>query len=168
MATYLVSNNNQIDVVYVNQQINVPGIVKSFIPDIVIVSGGLITAFLDLKTNLGYMRDKLIELTEKDYHLINSVRGQNCTLYDGLSKEKMSFIISRSANYDIVIISGENISKKLLQDQLEGAKPYKNDVSIHILSQGKYPGSYGLNPAELFSKIEINKLAFNSILERIK
>ena len=167
MAFYLISNDNLIDKIYVNQQIHVPGIVKSFKPDIVIVRDSQISAFLDLKTNLGYMRDGLVELCKKDNSLVKTIRNRKCTLTEGITKEKISLTISSKAIYDIVIISGKNINNIQLQAQLDGARQYRKSVSVHVLTNGISPGSYGLGPKEILSSIEIDNNAFMTMNARL-
>jgi hypothetical protein len=167
-ASYLIYADPAISLIYVDQPLRVREYEKSFFPDIVIVKDEIITAFLDLKMDLGWKRRGLIDLCEKDQLLLSKIRGKSCTINDGVTKEKKTFTISSSAVYDIVVVSAENISKKLLADQLEGASKYGNDVSVHILTEKEHPNTYGYSPEDLISKIQINDDAFTEVVARIQ
>ena len=168
LASYLIYSDKEIDFIYVDQPIHIPNVVKSFIPDIVVVRNDVITAFLDLKMDLGYKRKGLIDLCEKDHKLLGLIRGKDCTIKDGQTKEKTSFAISESAIYDIVVVSDQNIGKATLKEQLSGAKTYNQDVSIHILTEKEHPNTYGVSPEELMDKLDIKNVAFDNMLTRIK
>ncbi len=168
LASYLVYADKEVDLIYVDQPIHVPNVVKSFIPDIVIVRNNVISAFLDLKMDLGYKRKGLIGLCEKDQKLLGLIRGKECIIKDGQTKEKRSFVISKSAIYDIVVVSDQNISKTTLKEQLVGAQIYSQDVSVHILTEKEHPNTYGFSPKELMDRMQIKRAAFDHMLTRIK
>ena len=165
-ASYLILNDPTIDLVYVDQPITVPGRLKSFAPDIVIVRNNIITAFLDLKMDLGYKRDGLIALCKKDQELLLLIRGHECAIKDGVTKERKIFSISPSAIYDLVIISGRNISKQKLMTQLEGASVYAGDVKVHVLTDNEHPNTYGVEPGLLLKRIKIHSSAFEDLRHR--
>ncbi len=167
-AKYLAENDDTIEKIYVDQSIVIENDTKRFIPDIVIIKNNEITTFIDLKMDLGYKRDGLIELCKKDGYLLDIVRGKNCQLIEGRNKTKVNYKISNKAIYDIVIISDQNISKIILDNQIEGAKRFENNVKAHVLSRKKHPNSYGLNREELLTKIDVKVDAFKEILVRIR
>jgi hypothetical protein len=168
LASYLIYADKEIDLIYIDQPVHVHDTVKSFIPDIVIVRNDIITAFLDLKMDLGYKREGLIDLCEKDSNLLKLVRNKSCTLNDGQTKIKRTFTISKSAIYDIVVISNKNIAKDKFEQQINGSKLYEKDVAVHVLTEKEHPNTYGLTPEELLERIQINEPAFNKMLSRIK
>ena len=64
-ASYLILSDKEIDNVLVDQPVFVEGVKSTFYPDITIIRNGEITAFIDLKMDLGWKRDGLKELCEK-------------------------------------------------------------------------------------------------------
>ncbi len=167
LASFLLKNDKTIGAIYVDQPIHVPDVVKIFIPDVVIVRGSTITAFLDLKMDLGYKRYGLVDLCRKDQELLKKVRGKECSLTDGHTKEKHRFTVSKEAIYDIVVISSGNIGKKILESQLNESNQFNKDVAVHVLTDGYHPNTYGLTLKELMKHIEINEDSFRNILSRI-
>lgn len=167
LAIYLVKNDKTIDAVYIDQTIHIKDVVKAFIPDIVIVRGNTITTFLDLKMDLGYKRDGLIDLCSKDQALLKRVRGKTCSLIDGSTKQKHELTISKKAIYDIVVISGKNISKDNLESQLTESKHFTKNVAVHVLSENIHPNTYNTSIKEIQDKIVINKESFREILSRV-
>lgn len=166
-ASYLIASDSSVDLILVDQPVHIPELKVKFYPDITVIRKGKITAFLDLKMDLGWKRDGLIDLCLKDQKLIRSIRNLECSYKDGLTKDRMSYPIADTAVYDIVIISGENISKSLLKEQLEAVIPHRTDVAVHVLTTNEHPNTYGLNPDMLLEKLEINDSAFIDISKRI-
>lgn len=167
-ASYLILSDKEIDKILVDQPVFVEGFKSTFYPDITIIRSGAITAFIDLKMDLGWKRDGLKELCEKDKELIKTIRTRACAFKDGSTKERGSYEISESAVYDIVIISDQNIAKNKLDAQLKEIENLSDFVRVHILSKNEHPNTYGLTPEELLEKIEINDKAFSDIKNRIK
>lgn len=167
-ASFLIISDQEIDKILVDQPVFVEGIVSTFYPDISVIRDGMITAFFDLKMDLGWKRDGLKVLCEKDKELIQAIRTKSCTFKDGSTKERGSYVISKSAVYDIVIISDQNIAKTKLESQLEAVAGLDDFVKVHILSRNEHPNTYGLTAEELLTKIEINDEAFIELKNRIK
>ncbi len=167
-ASYLILNDKEIDKILVDQPVFIVGTKSTFYPDITVVRNGKITAFFDLKMDLGWNRDGLSSLCEKDKELVEAIRSKSCTFKDGSTKERGTYEISDSAVYDIVIISDQNIAKPKLEAQLSEVDALSDFVKVHILSQNEHPNTYGLEPAELLEKIEVNINAFIELAGRIK
>lgn len=167
LASFLLKNDKTIDAIYVDQPIHVPDVVKIFIPDVVIVRGSTITAFLDLKMDLGYKRYGLVDLCRKDQELLKRVRGKECSLTDGHTKEKHRFTVSKEAIYDIVVISSGNIGKKTFESQINGASRYRKDVAVHVLTNGYHPNTYGQTKKELLKHIDISNDVFSNMASRV-
>lgn len=169
-AYYLLINNPSIDQILVDQHIKVAG-QKVFYPDISVVRNGVITAFFDLKMDLGFMRDKLSKLCEDDANFLKNIQGKQCTFNDGKNKDSSELTISENAIYDIVVISNQNISESQLKEQTDAVKAdpklFKN-VEIHILTGDKHPNEYGIEPNKLMELIKINKESFDEIESRAK
>ena len=167
-ASYLLIGDPTIDFILVDQPVHVSDTKTTFYPDITIIRKGQITAFLDLKMDLGWKRRGLVELCRKDQALMQAIRGSDCIFKDGETKERKTYPISKSAVYDIVVVSGENIAQKLLDDQLAEAGQYAKDVMIHILTTNEHPNTYGYTPEALAEKIHIQHDAFARISKRVK
>lgn len=167
-ANYLILSDTKIDKILVDQPVFVEGVKSTFYPDITVIRNGKISAFFDLKMDLGWNRNGLSRLCEKDKKLIEDIRSKSCTFKDGSTKEPGTYEISDSAVYDIVIISDQNIAKPKLDAQLKEAELLTDYVKVHILSKNEHPNTYGLAPNELLAKIEIQENAFAELLRRIR
>lgn len=167
-ANYLILSDGKIDKILVDQPVFVEGVKSTFYPDITVIRNGKISAFFDLKMDLGWNRDGLSGLCEKDKQLVEAIRSKSCTFKDGSTKVRGTYDISDSAVYDIVIISDQNIAKPKLDAQLTGVESLSDFVKVHILSKNEHPNTYGLEPAELLAKIELQEQAFTDILQRIQ
>lgn len=167
-ANYLILSDSKIDKILVDQPVFVEGVKSTFYPDITVIRNGKISAFFDLKMDLGWNRDGLSGLCKKDKELIEVIRSKSCTFKDGSTKERGTYEISDSAVYDIVIISDQNIAKPKLDAQISEVEMLSDFVKVHILSKNEHPNTYGLEPAELLEKIEVNHSAFSVLANRIK
>jgi hypothetical protein len=123
---------------------------KSFKPDVSIVNGNLLTHYFDLKTNMGWNRDFVSYLDEKNM-FIESLKGKNAWIRH--SKDQVqSITIDENLIYQMVVVFGWNINQKQLSDNLEIAKKYPN-IKVHILYTKKKNAEYGINE-EAFHEIE--------------
>ena len=141
--------------IYVNQPMFIPALGKRK-PDIAVVRDNAITAFCDLKTSMGYNREGLYSLCQRHSDWIRKARGKQCTLIDGVTKEKRAYAISGSASYSVVILTDTNINPKLLAEQIEGAARLNPFISIYILTSGAGLNEY--RPAqEILKKVKIRQ-----------
>lgn len=170
-AIFLIENDSTIDKILIDQPIRLMGGVrKTIYPDITIIRGDQIVAFLDLKMDLGWMRDGVSKLCQKDQDIMNDNAGELCEYRYGESKEFSTRIkISNSAVYDIVVISDQNISKQTLENQREMINKNLHDkVMLHILTKKEHLNTYGIQPSALLDKIIIDDSAFEALFKRIK
>jgi hypothetical protein len=170
-ADFLVSNDKKIQAIYVDQSIYLKSAKKSIYPDITIVRDGIITAFLDLKMDLGWKRNGLVDLCKNHALTIDYAQGTTCSIKDGQTKELHELRISKDVSYGIVIISRRN-SGATLDEQIEVAKKIKTLVNVYVLCRNsrKHPNEYGKDssPEQLVESLDVDTKAFNELMQAIK
>ena len=117
-----------------------------------------VTAFIDIKMDLGWNREGLIDLCKKHYQTVLSLRNQECQLKDGQTKIHKKLNIAQKISYNIVIISGKNISAEKLTRQLKEAGKFKPDVNVFVLSAGVHPNSYDITSDNLIKQVDVGRL----------
>lgn len=123
---------------------------KSFKPDVSIINENTLTHYFDLKTNMGWNRDFVAYLEQKN-HFIDTLRGKKAWIHH--SKDNVQTInIDENLIYNMVVVFGWNINQSQLRDNLEIANKYPN-IKVHILFTQKENGQYGINE-EAFNEIE--------------
>jgi len=140
---------------------------KTFYPDIAVVRKGLITSFCDLKMDLGWKRDSLSLFCRDKKLFINKIKGKQCNLKDGITKEVRTYIIDKDVNFNIVLISGGNISKSVLDKHQFNIKGLGHDVELFILTRGKHPNEYGYSRRKLSKLIKIDNDAFKKLIKKL-
>jgi len=128
-----------------------------FRPDICIINSPETTSFIDVKTDLGYKRKKIIEQVIEKNRLIKSISGKTCRIKDGITKESERIRIGENIKLLYVIISNRNISKKSLNNVIEEFKKLEH-IDISILMNGDHPNTYKTN-----SKFIINYAGFEKL-----
>lgn len=166
MAYYLISNNKNIETLYVDQPMYFKCIKKQVYPDIAIVKKGVISAFIDLKMDLGWNREGLFNQCKKHRKMILRMRGSICQLRDGKTKDQLQYEISHKANYSVVLISSRNINSVQLASHMSRAKTLLPDVDIFVLSKG-HPNRYGVRHKELIRQLQINYGEFARLQRKI-
>lgn len=167
-AYYLISNDPSIEMVYVDQPINLKSAKRQIYPDVAIVRNGVLTAFIDLKMDIGWNRDGLFELCEKHQHSVQQARGTECQIRDGETKELRTLAISDDINYCVVMISRTNINPVTLDRQLEEVKVLSPDVEVFVLCTTGHPNAYGMEPEDIVEGLGIDVLEFERLKEKIK
>ncbi len=168
LAYYLISNDETIDQVYIDQPLSIVGVKGTKYPDIVIVRNGIINDFVDVKMDLGWVRDKLYVFCKKYREMVIQWRDANCCLKDGLTKNLHNLKISKNAKYSIIIISETNISSVILYTQLKQARTLYPDVDVFVLSSKKHLNTYGKEAKEVLSDLDINYDEFERLSKRLK
>lgn len=163
-AHFLISNDSTIDVVYVDQPIYFKNAEKQIYPDIVIVRKNSIAGFIDIKMDLGWNRNGLFELCKKHYEMIKKIKGVECHLRDGETKQLRNLRVAENVSYNVVIISRTNINAALLESQLEQVRSFSPNLDVFVLCDKGHPNSYGIEPEKLVEELGINDKEF----ERLK
>lgn len=129
---------------------------KSFKPDLMILdSDNSMTHFFDLKTNLGWKRNQKHFLLEKS-DFIKSIRGKNAWIHRKNS-DPIIVKIPEILNYTMVVVYGQNINSKTMQQNLDIAENLEG-VELKILYD-KVDGEWMINKKafkELYTKDSIN------------
>lgn len=167
-AYYLICNDPSIELVLVDQPIYFKGSKKQVYPDITIVRNGIITAFLDLKMDIGWNRDGLVALCEKHREVVRIARGAECQIRDGVDKTLRTLKISDQVSYNVVLVSRTNINQALLDRQLEEARRLSPEVEIFVLCSKGHPNSYDLKPEQVVESLVIDGDAFRRLHEKIR
>lgn len=155
-ARFLV-NKVKPGLIYVDQPISVEGFKTQNYPDISIIHNNIITAFCDLKMDMGWNRAGLFSLCKEQNKWIGGVRGEKCKIRDGVTKTDSFYRIGARATYNIVLISNQNINQTLLNKQIENSKRFNPKVEVFVLTSGEHPNAYGISIENLMKKIVINK-----------
>ena len=99
--------------------------------------------------------------------MIKNIKDKKVSLRIGETKERRDFKISDKISYDIVIMSGTNINKNLLEKHLEQIKKIKPKIDVFILTKSKHPNTYNLSIQSLLSQIVINEADFDRMFKKL-
>ena len=167
-ANYLVANDEKIELIFVDQPIYLKAIKQFFYPDITIVKKGAITAFMDLKMDLGWSRNELVKLCIKHGQTVLNAKGEECNVKDGITKLSRPLKISKRVTYSVVIINRRN-SGNNLDSQAQDVKKLRPSIDLFLLcnSTSYHTNRYNVKPRELVDKLAINKKAFKQLLKKI-
>ncbi|WBM75335.1 hypothetical protein [Saprospira grandis] len=135
----------------------------SFRPDLMILKENVLTNYFDLKTDLGWKRDLSKYLEAKNTLIKNLIHKKNSDFWINW-ESKQTIKASKDLKYQIVVLSGKNISEKQLAANIEKAAslPY---VEMYILTDGQHLNYYHDNEAKL---IKIKKEEFDRLKEHTK
>jgi len=126
----------------------------SFKPDLSVVEDSIMTHYFDVKTNMGWNRDFVPYLEEKN-KFIEEIKGKKAWI--NFKGERQDICISERIKYQMTIIYGWNINQQKLQDNLEEIKNLPN-IDVQIL--------YSYNLAS--DSYEINESGFDNVLRSVK
>lgn len=168
-ASFLLRNDPAIDMIYVDQPMRFESVAKQIYPDIVIVKDGVITAFVDIKMDLGWKRDGLYDLCKKHQEIILRVKGVEAHLKDGRTKKSISLRTSQNVSYNVVIVSRTNIGAARLRNQLQQIESLKPDVDVFVLCDSRKPlNSYAIvEPGMLVDALELNPIEFERLKKKL-
>ncbi len=167
IAEFLATNDSSIDVIYVDQPIFIEKIKKQLYPDITIVRDGVIESFIDIKMDIGWNRQGLTDLCKAHYKIIRSIKGSECRMRDGLTKDLRALKISKSISYNVVLISRTNISPKILHTHEEKKQKLNPDVELFVLCDTGHPNTYGKTPKEIVKGLSISKESFKRLKNKL-
>lgn len=126
---------------------------ESFKPDVSIIDRNEMTHYFDLKTNMGWKREFVDYLKEKN-QFIEKLKSSE-EVWIPLQGRKKDFIsIDNNLVFQMVVVDGGNINQELLSERLEKAKEYDN-VKVYVLyAKNEFTGQFELNEkafVELFN-----------------
>ena len=137
-------------------------------PDIVIQSqqDGVITHLIDMKTDLGWNRNGMLEFCNEWEGIIESSKNKETNFKDGKTKVEKKGKFSKNLHLHIVVASRINSGKTIWEHYKEIETSLKN-VSIYILSDKVHPNNYEMSDKDILNKIEIRHHEFKRFLDKI-
>lgn len=153
--------------IYVDQPISVSGIKNTNYPDISVVRNEKITSFCDVKSSLGWGRGEFFSLLQTHNNWIKHARGRNCKLKDGITKEVIPYTISKTATYNVVMLTDTNINAELLNQQIVRAKVFLPSVEVFVLTSGAGLNEYGIGIQSLLRKLDIKTRVFEKLIRKL-
>ena len=136
---------------------------KSIRPDITIKRENLVTNFFDVKMDLGWKRSEFADYCVEKSKIIKEMRGQQVDFWKGYP-----VLLNDELKYEIIIISKENISKEILNKNLDKIREANidNEVPIYFLTNKVHPNHGDSQFAR--DNIEINDEQLNELREKIR
>ena len=131
--------------------------------DIAIIRNGAIRAILDIKADIGWMRDEFNDICRRHRKRVQRIRGRAREIRDRLRDGHRAIRVSNRCCHHIVIISGENIGANRREAAIQRAKQCEPELYVYVLSQGTHPNSASRG----LSGIRINRDAFDLLLKRL-
>lgn len=167
-ADLLAKNNPNQCNYYIDQPMKFTGEKNNKYPDIVIQNqDGVIEHLIDMKADLGWNRNGVIEFCNEWEKRIEAAKGTATTFKNGMSKEPVTGMFSENLHYHIVVATQFNSGKKVLADHVEVKSKFKK-VSLYILSDDtKHPNDQTISQEELLSQMVINTDEFDRLLSAI-
>ena len=166
MALYISKNNPNKCTYYVDQGMKFNETIKY--PDVVIQEiSGDISNIIDLKTDMGFGRDKLYDLCKEWNKRIVQVKNTKTKFKRGATKEEVSGFFTKKLLCHVVILTRVN-SGKNIDEHIEKVNKELKNVKVYLLTKGKHPNEYGCTVDDLVKKIDILKPNFESLIKTIK
>ena len=164
--TLFVALNNPNDCqYYVDQPITCNG--RTTYPDIFIVNEhNYVTDLIDVKTDLGWNRNGMMDFCRDRESLINQFKNQHVIFKIGKSKEIKHSTFDQSVKYHILIISLVNSGKEIIEQYPLINKKLTN-IELYILSRDTHPNSYKYPQDELIDQIKIDESEFHRLFFRL-
>ena len=157
---------------YTDQNITFSKGIKTIRPDTVIVKNNVIEHIIDIKTDFGWMRDKITEFCRNKNEELKKVKGNSGKVQilnpDGVTKQEKMLELSDDLILHIVIISRENISKEKLDNHLQNIKNLKlENVEVYTLTSEIHPNVYGKPIEEVLNSIKIHEDEFKRLMDNL-
>lgn len=162
MAAFIAFNAIEPFEFLVNQSVKVGG--ETIIPDIVLVRNGEeITNLVDVKTDLGWKRKEFSTLCKDQNNRLGRMLGKPATTRDGLTKQKLSLRLLKTAKYHVVVVMGVNISEEMLAKHKTFVKTLKH-MELYVLCEGQSLNVYDKNVDEIMDAVTIRHDEFESLM----
>jgi hypothetical protein len=134
---------------------------KTFYPDLSLKKNNIITNFYDIKMDLGWKRAEFPKYCVDKSEIMKQIRNQKVDFWG----EQLE--IDSNAKYEILIVSQLNISKKILEKNLQLIENEKIDpqVGIYFLTSDVHPNHGDSTFAK--ENIKINQNEFDELLKTL-
>ena len=165
-AYFIALNNPNQCMYYVDQPIKFEGSTTKY-PDVVIQNNnGVISNLIDVKTDIGWARDKMLSFCQEWESRIESIKGTKTTFKSGKDKSVMDGIFDINIKYHIFVISKINSGNKIDSD-VDTVKETLKNVCLYLLSDKLHPNNYKHSPDETLDIIKINVEEFDRFFTHI-
>jgi len=157
---------------FTDQNITFSKGIKTIRPDTVIVKNNVIEHIIDIKTDFGWMRDKITEFCRNRNEELKIIKGNSGKVQilnpDGITKQEKMLELSDNLILHIVIISRENISKEKLDNHLLNIKNLKlENVEVYTLTSKIHPNVYEKPVEEVLNTIKIHEDEFKRLMDNL-
>lgn len=137
----------------------------TFKPDITIIQNKKVRDIIDLKMDLGRVRDKFPTNCNKQNEIINKIKGKIGNYKDETTK-KLEF--SADLTYHIVLISETNIPPKMLKDLFEEIKRINlKFIQIYVLTSKQILNDSNKSIDEILERTDIHNEEFVRLMENL-
>jgi hypothetical protein len=158
LARYLVDEVSQIDRIRINQpmSISVHDRRTAIKPDLVVIRNDAVRALVDVKMDLGYKREEILNTFSKASARTLAMRGQWTTFWDGRSSSggvQRRLRCATAAVYVFVVVSDQNI-KRDAYSKIEAAAQRDDALRLHTLLRGIHPNDHRFPAADITSRCQ--------------
>jgi hypothetical protein len=165
VAYWLAVNLPRDTEIWVDQPVRFPGVNRiAWYFDIAIIRDGMMRAILDIKADIGWMRDEFNDICRRHRKRVQRIRGRVGEIRDRLRGGHRPSRVSKQCCHHIVIISGENIGANQREAAIHRAKLCEPELHVYVLSHGTHPNSASRG----LSGIRVNRDAFDLLLRRLR
>lgn len=178
LAYYLAITYPQIDHIYINQNLTPTDldlkkqIGKTLVkPDLVICNQGTIKLLIDVKMDLGYIRNEINDLMYKSNYAIQTLKQRSfkAKVKKELHSDEVGLIFDKNAKYIYFVISDKNNKPANLKSTKDLAKRL-DSVEIYTALSEMHPNDYGIDISEAKNKVKdhLNYIDIQSFDEIIR
>lgn len=141
------------------------GKIQTRYPDIAIVEkGGIISHLVEVKTDLGWMRDGMSDFCEDWDTRIERVKGTETSFKYGDPKKEFNGRFSTDLKYHIVVVAKGNYTGLA---KIKDFNKDFNNVLLYFLLEKLHPNFYGMTKSVAMEKIEICHSEFDLLITNI-
>ena len=165
-ALFIALNNPHTCSYYIDQPMRFEGTTTKY-PDIVIQKkNGGIDHLVDVKTDIGWNRNKMYDFCREWEGRIESIKGSKTTFKLGVDKQIKEGTFSENLKYHILIISLVNSGKQIIDDYKRVLDDCSN-VKLYVLSDKVHPNNYKYTSDEVLENIAIKSEEFERFFAQI-
>lgn len=162
LAYYLAVTYPQIEHIYINQNLTPTDndlkrqIGKTLVkPDLVICNQGTIKLLIDVKMDLGYIRNEINDLMNKNNFAIQTLKQRSfkAKVKRKLHSDEVDLIFDKNAKYIYFVLSDKNNTPANLQTTKDLAKRL-DSIEMYTVLSNMHPNDYGIDILEAKNKVK--------------
>ncbi len=131
-------------------------------PDIAVAKDGHVKHIFDIKTDLGWKRDKIVEFCSETQERLKIFENERLSIIDGITKKPTEIDTEKELFYHIIVLSGKNISKEKLDKAIKHVSTL-DKVNIYVLFPDVHPNAYVTDIECFIEQVEENEEDFNRL-----